>query len=287
MAKQFERLAILGVGLMGGAVGRAARAAGLAGKVVGYCRREEACRAAVAAGAVDECLRDPLLAARGADFAVLAVGPESVAHLAGQIAPALAENAIVTDLASVKSRVVAGCVEALGRRARFVGAHPLAGSEKRGSEHCAEVRLEGALCAITPVGSTDREALAAVRGFWEALGMRVLELSPDEHDARLARTSHLPHFAAAALTSSIRPGDERFCATGWRDTTRVASGDPAMWTEIAIANREALAGELYRLARRVQDAADCLTAADADAVKRFLEAGAARREEVLREEQGF
>ena len=281
---KIERLAIFGVGLLGGAVGRAARAAGVAGKVVGYCRREEACRAAVEAGAVEECFRDPLLAARGADFAVLAVGPDSIARLAGQIAPALADDAVVTDVASVKSRVVGGCIEALGRRARFVGSHPLAGAESRGVEHAAEVRLAGALCVVTPVSSTDRAALAAVRGFWEALGMRLAELSPDEHDARLARTSHLPHFAASALAASIRPGDEPFCATGWRDTTRVASGDAAMWTEIAIANREALAAELYRLSRRLQDAADCLTAADADGVRRLLESGAARRGEVLRGE---
>ncbi|HOX04764.1 MAG TPA: prephenate dehydrogenase [Planctomycetota bacterium] len=281
MTERFQRLAVLGVGLLGGAIGRAARSAGLATTVAGYCRREEACRTALAAGTVDECFIDPLAAARGADLAVLAVGPESVADLAGRIAPALADGAIVTDVASVKSRVVAGCTEALGRRARFVGAHPLAGSEKRGAEHSAEVRLAGALCVLTPCGSTDRAALAAVRGFWEALGMRVLEISPEEHDARLARTSHLPHLAAAALAVSSRPGDEPFCATGWRDTTRVASGDPAMWTEIAMSNREALAGELYRLARRVQDAADLLTAGDAAAVRRFLEAGAARRAEVL------
>ena len=283
-SRQFERLAVLGVGLMGGAVGRAARQAGLAGKVVGYCRREEACRAAVELGAVEECFRDPVSAARGADLAVLAVGPEAVVRLAAQIAPVLAEDALVTDVVSVKSRVVAGCTEALGRRARFVGAHPLAGSEQRGVEYAAEVRLAGALCVLTPVGSTDPAALGAVRGFWEALGLRIAELSPDEHDARLARTSHLPHFAAAALAGSVRPGDEPFCASGWRDTTRVASGAPALWAEVALANREALAGELYRLARRLQDAADCLTAADAEGVRRYLEAGAERRAEVLREE---
>lgn len=284
MAEHFERVAILGVGLIGGAVGLAARRSGLAGKVVGYCRREEACRAALAAGAVEECSPDPLKAARDADLLVLATGPESAATLAGKVAPVLADRAIVTDVASVKSRVVAACTEALGRRARYVGSHPLAGSEQRGAEHAAEVLLAGAVCAVTPVGSTDPEALSAVRGFWEALGMRVLELPPDEHDARLARTSHLPHLAAAALAASLRAGDEPFCATGWRDATRLAAGDPAMWTEIAMANREALAAELYRLGRRLQDAADCLTAGDADGVRRFLEAAAARRGEVLTEE---
>lgn len=281
MAQNFERLAIFGVGLLGGAVGRAARKAGLARKVVGYCRRDDACRTAVELGAVDECYRDPLLAARGADFAILAVGPEAIVRMAAQVAPALAENAIVTDLASTKSRVVAGCVEALGRRARFVGSHPLAGSEKRGVEHAAEVKITDALCVLTPTGSTDREALAAVREFWSALGMRTVELPPDEHDARLARTSHLPHFTASALAQSVQPGDDPFCATGWRDTTRVASGDPALWTEIALSNREALAGELYRLSHRMQDAADCLTAGDADGVRRFLESGNERRRQVI------
>jgi prephenate dehydrogenase len=284
VAQHFERLAILGVGLVGGAVGLAARRSGVAGKVVGYCRREEACRAALAAGAVEECCPDPLRAARGADLLVLAAGPDAVAALAGKVAPVLADRAVVTDVVSVKSRVVAACTEALARRARFVGSHPLAGSERRGAEHSAGVKLSGAVCVVTPTGSTDPEALAAVRGFWEALGLRVLELAPDEHDARLARTSHLPHLAAAALAASVRAGDEPFCASGWRDATRLAAGDPAMWREIALANREALAAELYRLARRLQEAADCLTANDADGVRRFLEAAAARREEICREE---
>jgi len=284
LAQAFERLAILGVGLLGGAVGIAARKAKLAKKVVGYCRREEAAQAAVAAGCVEKCFGDPLAAAREADFVVLATGPDSVAKIAAQIAPTLAENAIVTDVASVKSRVVALCTEALTPRARFVGSHPLAGSEQRGAEHAAGVKLKGAVCVLTPTRSTDPQALSAVRGFWKALGMRVLELAPEEHDARLARTSHLPHFAAAALAGAIRAGDEPFCAMGWRDATRIASGDPRMWAEIALANREALAAELYRLAHTLHDAGDSLTAADAEGVKRFLEAGKARREESIREE---
>lgn len=280
MDRPFERLAILGVGLLGGAVGLAARKAGAAKKIVGYCRRPEAAKSAAALGVVDECLTDLAGAARGADFAILAAGPAVVADHARQIAPVLSEGAIVTDVASVKSRVVAGCTEALGRRARFVGSHPLAGSEHKGAEHAAEVRLAGAVCVVTPTRSTDAEALAAVKDFWSALGMNVVELSPDEHDARLARTSHLPHMTAAALAAAVRSGDEPFCATGWRDATRVASGDPAMWTEIAMANRESLAAELYRLSRRLQDAADTLTAGQADGVRRFLESGQARRDEV-------
>jgi prephenate dehydrogenase len=284
LPQAFDRLAILGVGLLGGAVGLAARKAGVARKVVGYCRRPEAGKAAVNLGVVEECFTDLTAAARGADLVILAAGPASVADHARQIASVLAERAIVTDVASVKSRVVAGCTEALGRSARFVGSHPLAGSEHRGAEHAAEVVLAGAVCVVTPTRSTDPEALAAVRDFWSALGMVVVEFSPDEHDARLARTSHLPHMTAAALAAAVKSGDEPLCATGWRDATRVASGDPAMWTEIAMANRESLAAELYRLSRRLQDAADCLTAGQADGVRRFLEAGQARRDEILRED---
>jgi len=284
VAQQFERISIMGVGLIGGAVGLAAKKAGLAGQVTGYCRRSEAGRAAVEAGAVDRCLTDPVKAAEGSDFVILSTGPESIPELAGKIVDALAENAIVTDVASVKSRVVAGCVEALGKKARFVGSHPLAGSEQRGVENAADIDLAGALCAVTPNRSTDPEALEAVKGFWTALGMRVEELGPEEHDARLARTSHLPHMAAAALAALVQKGDEPFCATGFRDATRVAAGDPAMWTEIALANREALAAELYKLAKRLQGAANLLTAADREALRKFLEAGAGRRGEIVKGE---
>ncbi len=284
MAQQFDKISIMGVGLLGGAVGLAAKKAGIAGHVTGYCRRGEAAHAALEAGAVDECPTDPVKAAEGADFVVLCTGPESVPELVGKIADALADNAIVTDVASVKSRVVAGCIEALGRRARFVGSHPLAGSEQRGVENSADIDLSGALCVVTPNRSTDPGALEAVKGFWSALGMRVAELGPEEHDARLARTSHLPHMTAASLATLVEKGDEPFCATGFRDATRVAAGDPAMWTEIALSNREALAAELYKLAKRLQGAANLLTAADREGLRKFLEAGAVRRGEVVKGE---
>jgi prephenate dehydrogenase len=281
VAAKFNQISIMGVGLLGGAVGLAARKAGIAGRVVGYCRRSEAARAAVEAGAVDECLTDLAKAAAGSDLVVLCTGPETVAEIAAGIVEDLPDGAIVTDVASVKSRVVAGCVEALGKKARFVGSHPLAGSEKRGVENAADFALDGAVCVVTPNRSTDSGALEAVKGFWTELGLEVVELSPEEHDARLARTSHLPHTAAAALCALIKPGDERFCAAGFRDATRVAAGDPGMWTEIAFSNREALAAELYKLAKRLQGAADLLTAADRDALREFLESGANRRSELM------
>ena len=283
MTRKFNQVGIVGVGLIGGAVGQAVRRAGLAGRVFGCCRRAEAGRAAVAAGAVDECSADPARAAAGSDLVILATGPESIPAMAGRVAAALPAGAIVTDVASVKSRVVAGCTEALGGRGRFVGSHPLAGSERRGVEHAAEVVLAGAVCAVTPVRSTDAAARAEVCAFWTALGLRVVELSPEEHDARLARTSHLPHLTAAALCALTQEGDADFCASGFRDCTRVAAGDPGMWAQIALGNREALAAELYRLARRLQGAADTLTAADREELLRLLETGAARRREMMRE----
>jgi prephenate dehydrogenase len=280
VAAKFNQISIMGVGLIGGAVGLAVRKAELADRVVGYCRRSEAAREAVDLGVVDECFTEPGRAAAGSDLILLCTGPETVAEVAAAMGEELAPGAIVTDVASVKSRVVAGCVEALGRKARFVGSHPLAGSERRGAGHAAELELNGATCVVTPNRSTDPEALEEVKLFWAALGMEVLELSPEEHDARLARTSHVPHIAAAALCALLRDGDGQFCASGFRDATRIATGDPAMWTEISLTNREALAAELYKLAKRLQGAADLLTAADRDALREFLETGAARRAEM-------
>jgi prephenate dehydrogenase len=281
VTQHFSQISIMGVGLIGGAVGLAVRKAGAAGRVVGYCRRSEAAREAVSVGAVDECLTEAPKAAAGSELVILCAGPESVPGLAAGIVDELVPGAIVTDVASVKSRVVAGCVEALGKKARFVGSHPLAGSEKRGVGHAPELDLGGSTCVVTPNRSTDPKALEAVKNFWSALGMEVLELSPEEHDARLARTSHLPHMAASALCALLREGDREYCASGFRDATRIASGDPAMWTEIALNNREALAAELYKLAKRLQNAADLLTAADRDGLRKFLESGANRREEMM------
>jgi prephenate dehydrogenase len=280
VAQHFNQISIMGVGLIGGAVGLAVRKAGLAGRVVGYCRRAEAAREAVSVGAVDDCHTEPSKAAEGSDLVVLCTGPETVGGLAAEIADYLPEGAVVTDVASVKSRVVVGCVEALGRKARFVGSHPLAGSDKRGSGNAAEIDLAGAVCVLTPNSSTDSEALEKVRGLWRGLGMETVELSPEEHDARLARTSHVPHLAAAALCTLLREGDKPFCASGFLDVTRVASGDPGMWTEISLGNREALASEVYRLAKRLQGVADFLTAEDRGALQQFLEDGAARRREI-------
>jgi prephenate dehydrogenase len=280
VTQQFDQIGIMGVGLIGGAVGLGARSAGLAGRVVGYCRRPEAAREAASVGAVDDCYTEPARAAEGSDLVLLCTGPGTMAGLAAEIADYLPEGAVVTDVASVKSRVVAGCVEALGRKARFVGSHPLAGSEKRGAANSTEIVLADSICVMTPNSSTDPEALEAVRGLWRGLGMETVELSPEEHDARLARTSHVPHLAAAALCALLREGDGPFCATGFRDVTRVAAGDPGMWTEIALSNREALASEMYKLAKRLQGAADLLTAEDREALRQFLEEGAARRREI-------
>jgi prephenate dehydrogenase len=278
---RFEKICIVGVGLIGGAVALAAKKLGLAGKVAGYCRRPEAVEAALSAGAVDECSSDLRTSAAGADFVVLCTGPASIADIGARIADCLAENAVVTDVASVKGSLVAECRKVFEGRARFIGSHPLAGSEKRGVEHSQEFDLSGAVCVITPDQDSDQEALTVVREFWSELGMRVLELSPEAHDFCLARTSHVPHMTAAAICSTIEENDSDFCASGFRDTTRVASGSADIWTEIGMFNRQALSVELRRLSQQLNQVADFLEAGDSAALRSFLEDGAKQRKKIL------
>ena len=263
-----RRLAIVGVGLIGGSVGLAARRAGW--HVVGCDAVGGA--AAVDRGAVHELGDDPAAAAAGADLVVIAV---PVGAAADVLAAAGSSPAVVTDVGSTKRSIVSAAAAAGVRR--FVGSHPMAGGERGGVAHARAELLEGALCLLTPTGDTDPDALAAVGAFWRSLGMRTRHLPPDEHDRLLADVSHVPHAVAAAVTRSADPAGVPLAAGGWRDVTRIAAGNPDLWRDILTDNRDGVRAGLARVRDDLGRLIDLLDANDRPAVRAWLAAAAAAK----------
>lgn len=181
---------------------------------------------------------------RDCDIAVLCTSPHAIAAAGPELKKLLPPSAIVTDAGSVKEKIVSALEAELG--GRFVGAHPMAGSEQSGIQAAREDLFDGAVCVLTPTASTNPEALEAVRNLWSAAGCALRELGPAEHDRAIARISHLPHAAAASLVHAAvgaNPSIAEFGGGGYRDSTRIAGGPEAMWAEIFLDNRgELLAG---------------------------------------------
>lgn len=281
---RWNKVAILGVGLLGGSLGHALKRRGLARQVIGFVRRQASVPECERLGAVDRATLDLSDAVRDADLVVLCTPLAQMRPLAEQLLPALKPGAIVTDVGSVKASVVRELEPLLARAGgRFVGSHPLAGAEKTGVAWARADLFEGAVCVVTPTPRTDAAALRRVEALWRALGARVLSLSPQEHDALLARSSHLPHVLASALATLVldrrRPRTQSLvCANGFRDTTRIASGSPEMWRDIVLANRVHLRRALTEFIRQLERIEALLEQGDAAALERWFAAAKARRD---------
>lgn len=270
-----RRLAIIGLGLMGGSLGLAARQRGLARWVVGSARRARTRRLAIERGAVDEAVASPVEAIAGADFVVVCLPILAIPGALAAGAPHLARGAVVTDVGSTKGELAERCAPILRpHHAAFVGSHPIAGSEETGMESARADLYTGALTVVTPTGRVDG-ATRAVTAFWRAMGCRVVTMTAARHDRLIAATSHLPHMVAAALVESVlgdvRSGAERLCGTGFRDCTRVAGGSPAMWHDILRTNRQAVGDALRNFEATIQRMIRQLDAGDFESLKTDLE----------------
>jgi len=282
-----QNIAILGIGLMGSSLSLGLKKRGFAGRILGYARREKTRALAMETGVADAVFADPAEAVREADIIVICVPIWTIAKLAEQIVPVLKPGAVVTDVGSTKSELLK-IMEPLfvGSEACFVGSHPIAGSEKTGIEAGNPDLYEGRLTVVCPSEDTPVEAEQAVSGLWKSAGSEVVEMSPAAHDAVLASTSHLPHMVAAALARSVTDGDPAkkadFCGTGFKDTTRVASGSADMWVDIIDTNRAALEAELDRFHEELQGLIEILRSGNGDDIRKWLEDAAADRNQILK-----
>lgn len=236
-----DQLVILAPGLLGGSVARAAHARGLARRITVWARRPESRLKLREQAWVSSVAETPGEAVREASLVVLAAPVEKIIELAGLIAPHLPSGAIVTDVGSVKGRLCRACRDALAPRSRFVGSHPMAGSEKTGWENATDTLFENRVCFVTPLEDTDEDAVATVTRFWQDVGAKVAVIAPDLHDEITAHISHLPQALATTLATFLGSRDPQWrdlAGNGLRDTTRVAAGDATMWTEIFQQNRD-------------------------------------------------
>jgi len=280
----FRKIVIAGVGLLGGSLGLAVKQRGLAAKVDGLVRRSASITECDKLGVVDHATRDPLRAAENADLLVLCTPLARMREVLGKMLPALKRGAIVTDVGSVKAGVIQE-LEPLVTEAggHFVGSHPMAGAEKTGASAARPDLFVNAACAVTPTPRSSPDAVARVEEFWRSVGGFPLRLTPELHDDLVGRSSHLPHVVAAELAnyvlSPVHPKQQAMlCANGFRDTTRVASGSPVMWRDIALANRKNLARVLGVFVEDLQEFKLALENGDQKVVEEFFEKAKQRRD---------
>lgn len=281
---QFQKITIIGVGLLGGSIGLAARRRKLAREVAGFVRRKSSLKDCEKAGAVDYATTDLLAAVSNADLIILCTPLAQMRSLAEQILPALKRGAIVTDVGSVKAGVVHELelfVEKSG--AHFIGSHPMAGAEKTGVAAARADLFQNAVCVLTPTKNSNKTAVHKLEQFWKSLGARVLKLDAAQHDLLVSRTSHLPHVVAATLANLVlNPANPKaqagLCATGFRDTTRIASGSPEMWRDIALANRKNLSRSVDAFVTEVKTFQRALKSGNAKAVENYFATAKQRRD---------
>jgi prephenate dehydrogenase len=277
---KLERVAIIGVGLLGGSIGHALRAAGFTGTRVGLGRRESSLQTALDCEAVDEVTTDIAGGVRGARLVIVCTPISQIGPMFRTIAPTLARGAYVTDVGSTKAGIVQLARKLLPGTARFVGSHPIAGSEKTGVEFARADLFDRALCILTPTAATPPASVRWVRGFWESIGAITTTMDPRRHDVMLARISHLPHAVATALVNlAQREGAIDVAGPGFADVTRIASGDPDMWTDILRTNRTAMVRSIDRLTAELSRLRTRLAADDAAALREWLAAGKQARDE--------
>ena len=255
--KRLKRVAIVGVGLIGGSLAIALRRAGLAGTIVGVDRDGQALERAIALGVIDTAAESVKDGAHGADLVVVAVPVRAIGGVLHDVGLALADGAVVTDVGSTKSEVERIAREELRARfPRFVPGHPIAGRETSGVDAATGELFKGARVVLTPNAETAPDALEIVRACWEAAGARVALLEPARHDRIFAAVSHLPHILSFTLVSELaaRPDAAElfgFAAGGFRDFTRIAGSSPEMWRDISLQNREALLAEIDQYSARL------------------------------------
>jgi prephenate dehydrogenase len=282
-----ERLAIIGVGLIGGSLARALREAGVVGEVVGCGRALPNLERAVEIGVIDRFAQDPAAAVRGADLVFLAVPLGAMRGVFEAIRDRLSADAIVTDGGSVKGSVVADALAAWGQMPpRLVPGHPIAGTEQSGVEASFAALYRNRRVILTPVAETDPAAVERVEWMWRACGAEVSRMSVAHHDEILAATSHLPHMLAFGLVDSLARMDEteeifRYAAGGFRDFTRIASSSPVMWRDICMANREALSAMLGRFGVELTDLAQAIRFGDGQYLLDAFERAKAARDRYL------
>ena len=281
-----DRIAIIGLGLMGGSLGLALKKNGAPYVITGSSRSAHNRQLAVQRGAIDRAFERPFDAARDASLVVICTPVLSIPAMVELIRPALKPGAIITDVGSTKAWLMDEIPKLLKNSdAIFIGSHPICGGEQTGMDAARDDLYEGAMVVVTPPKKCDESVLATVSNLWKFVGANFQSLEAAEHDRIVARTSHLPHLAATLLSTTVGRSDTGkladFCGTGFRDTSRVAEGDAEMWHDILKTNRESVREELAAFRAQLEQMIGLLDHRDFDGVRELLEQGKEARRALL------
>jgi prephenate dehydrogenase len=280
-AKKIKHVTVIGVGLLGGSAALAIKAHDPSVRVAGVGRRKVSLDAAIEVGAIDTAHFDPVECVGKSDLVILATPVGAFEEHLRSLVPALGASTLVTDVGSTKVGVARLAGRILGPSGRFVGSHPMAGSEQKGVRFSRADLFSGATCIITPTASTPDDVTDAIEAFWESLGMRVVRRSPAAHDRAVARISHLPHVLAGLMMLLPGKNDLDVSASGFRDVTRLASGDPEMWRDILLTNRGAVLAALDRFSKDASVLRDLIDRGDAASIEKFLARAKRRRDTTI------
>ncbi len=278
---RIDTLVVVGVGLIGGSVGLAARQRRIASRVVGVDGRPEALRQGMERGALDETAPDLCTAARTADIMLFCTPVDEIAPGVLETAHSCRPGTLLTDAGSTKAAILRAVEGKLPPGVAIVGGHPLAGSEKQGADCSTAEMFEERLILLTRTPSTDVNALSRTAGLWEALGARARVMDPEDHDQAVATTSHLPHLTASAL-AGVTPAEWLgLTAGGFRDATRVSAGGPDLWAGILLSNTDAVLAAMGRVDGRLAAFRRALAAGDREALTALLREGKQVRDELV------
>lgn len=276
----YEHVVIVGVGLLGGSIGMALRERGLAKTVVGVGRDASKLQNAVNLGAIDSFTQDLASACKPADLAIVCTPVQLVSSVVCDCLKFM-PGGLITDVGSTKATICEQVPQSNSNApARFVGSHPLAGSEKVGVEHARGNLFDGRTCVVTPTSETSPADVQRTSQLWNHLGSHTVTMDPQAHDAAIARTSHVPHIVASALSASTPDEVLDLAASGWIDTTRIAAGNPDLWQQIISENRMPVIEALTEFTGQLNRWIDAIERNDSTAIQELLELGKRQRDSV-------
>jgi prephenate dehydrogenase len=275
--KSLQQVSIIGLGLLGGSVSLAVRQRMPGVAVVGYSHRAATRRRAKSLGIATRVVGDLASATATADLVILATPIFTFEKYFADLASLVRPGCIVTDVGSTKVLPLRWAQERLGDSARYVGSHPIAGSEQRGVEFARDDLFDQALCILTTTPTTDRDAARTLRIFWSALGCSVRTMNPVEHDRIFANISHLPHVVAAGLVNASDEEDMKFAGKGFLDSTRISSGPASIWTDVLMANGKNIADGIDRTIAELSELRTAIRDGQRDRITELLETARSKR----------
>ena len=288
----FERVALIGLGLIGSSLSHAMRRGGLARTIVGNAQSEKTRDTALRLGLVSSVYATPGEAARDADLVVLCVPVGACGAIAGQMGPHLRTGAILTDVGSVKGAVLRDVGPSVPKGVHFIPGHPIAGTEHSGPESGFAELFDGRWCVLTPPADADAAAVAKLSEFWQACGSHVEVMGAEHHDLVLAITSHVPHLIAYNIVNTARHLERvtdteviKFSAGGFRDFTRIAASDPVMWRDIFLSNREAVLELLQRFSEDLTALQRAIRRGDGETLHTWFDRTRAIRRSIIEAKQ--